>query len=277
MKDYMKKSNNIYLLPTDQPTGIFETNSGLQFSIMNKVRHGEFKGFHIYITSSEEIKDVRPHKGKWQLEQGQILNKFPDYLTDLSDCKLVVMTTDPTLIADGVQEIDNEFLEWFIKNPTCKFIKVTKLDYLTNRQYRIYNLPQEEPKQEILPEFTLSKSVFDKISELSSTELSPEFQQLINDNCDYLIGANDKIKDPRCRCIRPSDGTCEYCESKESKRILDEAKEQKPKDYSEEEVRELIISALTHNDDKLCGSLVTVEKEIRTTNFNVWFEQNKKK
>jgi len=63
----------------------------------------------------------------------------------------------------------------------------------------------------------------------------------------------------------------------ESKRILDEAKEQKSKDYSEEEVRELIIKALTHNDDKLCGSLVTVEKEIRTANFNVWFDENKKK
>jgi hypothetical protein len=54
-KEIMK---NIHILQTDQPTGIFETNSGLQFSIMNKVRHGEFKGFHIYITSSEEIKEV---------------------------------------------------------------------------------------------------------------------------------------------------------------------------------------------------------------------------
>jgi hypothetical protein len=47
--------------------------------------------------------------------------------------------------------------------------------------------------------------------------------------------------------------------------------------YSEDEVRELLIKGLTHNDDKLCGSLVTVEKEIRTANFNVWFEENKKK
>jgi hypothetical protein len=31
---------NIHLIPTDKPTGIFESNSGLQFSIMNKVRTG---------------------------------------------------------------------------------------------------------------------------------------------------------------------------------------------------------------------------------------------
>jgi len=47
--------------------------------------------------------------------------------------------------------------------------------------------------------------------------------------------------------------------------------------YSEDEVRELLIKGLTHNDDNLCGSLVTVQKEIRTANFNVWFEENKKK
>ena len=47
--------------------------------------------------------------------------------------------------------------------------------------------------------------------------------------------------------------------------------------YTEAEVRELIIKALTHNDHNLCGSLTTKDQEIRTANFNVWFEENKKK
>ncbi len=34
-------------------------------------------------------------------------------------------------------------------------------------------------------------------------------------------------------------------------------------EYSEDEVRELIIKALTHNDYNLCGSLVTAQGEIR--------------
>jgi hypothetical protein len=152
------------------------------------------------------------------------------------------------------------------------------------------------------------------LESISSTDLSPELKQLVNDNWDYLIGVQDKIKDPKCECIRPNDGTCNYCESKETMKILDDAKEQaaeyysehweeitgldyedaipsevnkidfkngikwmEKRSYTEDEVRELIIKALTHNDDKLCGSLVTVEKEIRTANFNVWFEENKKK
>jgi len=46
--------------------------------------------------------------------------------------------------------------------------------------------------------------------------------------------------------------------------------------YSEDEVRALIIKALTHNDYDLCGSLATRDWEIRTANFKVWFEHNKK-
>ena len=55
------------------------------------------------------------------------------------------------------------------------------------------------------------------------------------------------------------------------------AKWQAERTYSEDEVRELLIKALTHNDYNLCGSLATRDWEIRTANFNVWFEENKKK
>ena len=47
--------------------------------------------------------------------------------------------------------------------------------------------------------------------------------------------------------------------------------------YSEDELRVLIEKALTHNDYDLCGSLATKDQEIRTANFEVWFEQFKKK
>ena len=111
---------------------------------------------HIYITSDEEIKDVRPYEGKWQLEQGLILNKFPTYLTDLSDCKLVIMTTDQDLIKDGVQAIDDTFLEWFVKNPSCEEVVIStyhiKGDISGKLHYKI-NIPQEEPKQESIQEF----------------------------------------------------------------------------------------------------------------------------
>ena len=42
------------------------------------------------ILSDERIEDVRPHKGKFHLEQGSIINRFPTYLTDLTECKLII-------------------------------------------------------------------------------------------------------------------------------------------------------------------------------------------
>jgi hypothetical protein len=42
------------------------------------------------IVSDEGIKDVRPFMGKYHLEKGFIINQFPDYFTDLSECKLII-------------------------------------------------------------------------------------------------------------------------------------------------------------------------------------------
>jgi hypothetical protein len=69
------------------------------------------------------------------------------------------MTTDQELIKDGVQPIDNEFLEWFVKNPSCESVEVEDTclevrvcDCAMNENclkpgYTII-IPQEEPKQE---------------------------------------------------------------------------------------------------------------------------------
>jgi hypothetical protein len=155
---------NIFLVQTDKPSRLYEFGGEYHLQIKSQEN---FRSQHIYITSDEEIKDVRQHQGEWQLEKGQILNKFPNYLTDLSECKLVIMTTDPDLIADGVQAIDDDFLEWFVKNPSCESVKVERLDtfkktnevyvdeiaggnyYEIIKQYKII-IPQEETKQETL-------------------------------------------------------------------------------------------------------------------------------
>ena len=153
---------NLHILPTDKPSRLY-LNGFQRLVLDDKIEIADDNSFtnqHIYITSDEEIKDVRPHKGKWQLEKGEILNKFPNYLTDLSECKLVIITTDPDLIKDGVQAIDDEFLEWFVNNPSCEEVEV-KYDkdifpygVETSNGYGWYKIiiPKEEPKQETLEE-----------------------------------------------------------------------------------------------------------------------------
>jgi len=72
------------------------------------------------------------------------------------NCEKIILTTDQDLIADGVQAIDDEFLEWFVKNPSCEWVEVEKMFNVvqfTSREF-IYKIiiPKEEPKQETLEE-----------------------------------------------------------------------------------------------------------------------------
>jgi hypothetical protein len=121
----MNNKKNVWLLPTDKPTGIFELNNGLHFSITNKVRHGVHKGYHIYITSDEEIKE-----GDYifETDTNKVNIADKDYYINEFDFK-IILTTDQDLIADGVQAIDDEFLEWFVKNPSCEKVNLKEEDY----------------------------------------------------------------------------------------------------------------------------------------------------
>lgn len=174
---------NIFILPTDKPSRLFIDIDNDKLTISNNSIGGQyFMNQNIYLTSDEEIKDVRPHKGKWQLEKSQILNKFPNYLTDLSECKLIIMTTDQDLIKDGVQEIDNEFLEWIIKNPSCESVEVTY-------NYEKYLETIEELKDSIgiTPQLTKLKKVYKVIIP------KEEYKQFVKCRCNNGLQAENCI------------------------------------------------------------------------------------
>jgi hypothetical protein len=146
---------NIHLIQTEKPTGLFESKSGvLHYSIMNKVRTGLLKGHHIYITSDEEIKegDAVIHNFGMGYELENPCDS--DNLKSNTRSK-IILTTDPDLIKDGVQAIDDEFLEWFVKNQSCESVEVKKrYSEFTVEPFVGYKIiiPQEEPKQETLEE-----------------------------------------------------------------------------------------------------------------------------
>jgi hypothetical protein len=91
---------------------------------------------NIYITSSnEEIKDWFIYKTENKAVILKAKNINSDTITvdshievgtwvSLKYCKKIILTTDDRLIKDGVQPIDDEFLEWFVKNPSCEFVEV---------------------------------------------------------------------------------------------------------------------------------------------------------
>ena len=158
---------NIHVLPTDKPSRLFKDDFGkLIYSINIDQEQNHFSAQHIYITSDEEIKE-----GNWFLDR---LNQL--YLVDKDILKIdkeirdkwykkIILTTDQDL--DGVQAIDDTFLEWFVKNPSCELVEVvlgvikhipwdkeleSKYDFEKGYPITGYKIiiPKEEQKQHLI-------------------------------------------------------------------------------------------------------------------------------
>jgi hypothetical protein len=157
-KIFILKNNmkNIHILPTSQLSRLVkiynEADKKLFELKLNIEVNDNFKEYqNIYITSDEEIKEE-----DWCLDiflQAIFqANSFIGIKTK-NTARKIILTTDQDLIADGVQAIDDEFLEWFIKNPSCEEVKIeswqTKGEW--ELDYKII-IPKEEPKQEPLEE-----------------------------------------------------------------------------------------------------------------------------
>jgi hypothetical protein len=148
---------NIHILPTNKSSRLHNyTFDGLGLS--KKVLNWK-EARHIYITSDEEIKE-----GDWIFD---IVTKKIEIAkfnhNDLKrDWKKIILTTDQDLIKDGVQAIDDEFLEWFVRNLGCEEVKIE-----INLPFEIPSKDEYEiiiPKKELLEEF-IKKSYLSRLED----------------------------------------------------------------------------------------------------------------
>ena len=67
------------------------------------------------------VEDIFTYKLRYGQKEGELqINSFR-----YEDAKKIILTTDQNLIADGVQAIDDDFLEWFSsKNGNVNFVEV---------------------------------------------------------------------------------------------------------------------------------------------------------
>jgi len=137
---------NVFLIPTDKPSrlcNVICTEKSTLTLFEDEMEKGKrFFPKHIYITNNEEIKE-----GDWVyylhnsgLHEPRIMEVIKPNYSDYKpysihfksgfgvqeDCKKIILTTDQDLIKDGVQTIDDEFLEWFVKNPSCESVEVER-------------------------------------------------------------------------------------------------------------------------------------------------------
>ena len=243
---------NIHILPTDQLSRLHLGNSGL---VLCELNFGEntINGQHIYITSDEEIKrnDYYIHNNRVKQSAGGEQEKG-----DYRNCKKIILTTDPTLIEDGVQSISYHFLEWFVKNPTCEFVEVKKrFSEFTVEPFVGYEIiiPQEEPKQdEVGKYFAYNSNLVIKIHKPKQETLEKAAEKYADFSNDYVpMSFGDKFNET-------------------SKRdFIAGAKWQSKRMYSEEEVLDLLYK----RDLYMLNRDETQELELPTD----WFKEFKKK
>lgn len=143
---------NIHVFPTDGSTRLhFDDKLFLSTNLqISKDINSIVEGRNIYITSNEEI-----NSGDWFLTDDKRVEKSLGDWRAREWHKKIILTTDQDLIKDGVQPIDDEFLEWFVKNPSCEEVLVAngwglEVDIETP-YYKIIIPKEEQTTEEQLP------------------------------------------------------------------------------------------------------------------------------
>jgi hypothetical protein len=262
---------NLYLLSTDKLTRLHFDHTGYYFSENNQLSttiNSIVKGRNMYITSDEEIKvgDFFYNRNFTEIHKCIEIDSNGDLLYNRINrilskyAKKIILTTDLELIKDNVQAIDDEFLEWFINNPSCEYVEINEKTPdeieielnihghdigLTNTEFdewlknggQLYKIiiPPEEPKQECKGSF---KDCFKPLDECTCDN-QESLEEAMSKN-GYHESDYDKIWREGAQF-----GT----------------KWQSQRSYSEEEVLELLNDCRGENP----------------IDINKWFEQSKKK
>jgi len=262
---------NLHVLPTDKPSRLacdFDKlilNSRLLSPILYKTQN-------IYITNDEEIKEG---VDQWYLDK--FLNKprssGGSQYAEKQD--VIILTTDQDLIKDGVQAIDDEFLEWFVQNPSYEEVDIMTDSYTMNQFFELKLKPDIFKYKIIIP----------------SEEPKPHsFCETPNEKCTMNYCDTNGCQNRKRELVEPKQETLEEAiykifKSKEYSNLesnpnaygfmlagaQEGAKYQAERMYSEEEVTKLLISC----KDRFGGSDLydyTHDNEVKE-----WFEQFKKK
>ena len=288
---------NIHVVSTEKPSRLFDDGIQLYLGELKDRKGHPVTNYNIYITSYEEIKE-----GDWYWlekiskrgsESGAYKSsgtKVSKLNTLASNCKKIILTTDVDLIKDGVQAIDDEFLEWFVKNPSCEEVEVERDSREVGGhnggvqiEYGYYEIII--PKEELKCTCKEHDPYCCQVHGICPTCVKKEEPKQVCENCNIEISkygcACGKQEEPKQETIE--EAAENYIKELDVQHYISQedfilgAKWQSERMYSEEEVRDLLQKALTHQDDGETGSLVTAQGKIRTANFFSWFEQNKKK
>jgi hypothetical protein len=227
---------------------------------------------NIYITSDEVIEGntyvINIVNGSiYKTYRGTDFDDVND--TENEKWRKIILTTDQDLIKYGVQAIDDEFLEWFVKNLSCESVEVvfnnrgitgTEKILKTFGEYKII-IPKEKAKQEgyICPHTLLQCD--DECCVSAEDCHIKESIGILSDKQETLEEAIEQYSEIY-RC--PATNKNEYCRHDIISAVKFGAKWQQERSYSEEEVYHILCE---HTAFLFAGGKSTLTE---------WFEQFKK-
>ena len=102
--------------------------------------------------------------------------------------KKIILTDNKDLIADGVQAIDDEFLEWFIENPSCEEVEIDCR--LTIKENGIQELMKDEYYQKFPEELPNCVFINHYKIIIPKEEPKPIHQQIID-----IVGGEERFRE----------------------------------------------------------------------------------
>jgi translation initiation factor 2 beta subunit (eIF-2beta)/eIF-5 len=273
---------NIHLIPTENNSPlVHSTNKYGGYSLSRHyypMREMGDSYQHIYITSDEEIKE-----GDWlfssktnnifkadsieYLESHNMIEDFnKSFYINSKYSKKIILTTDQDLIKDGVQSIDDKFLEWFVKNPSCERVEVES-------NYRVKSGTIEEHKQGVAGyEYYKYKIIIPQDEAKTNLESLP-FPELVEELAKYYEKV-PLVEEPKQETVEEAAEIYIKADLKKTPlywlfhdSFIAGAKWQQERMYSEEEVF------------NLCGDFAIFVQQKRPSYKKQleWFKQFKKK
>ena len=247
---------NLYVLPTSKPSRIqLQMNGDLHIENGKTIALKSYQ--NIYITSDGNIKQGTT----CYCISNKCLVIFSDFGDQQDNYKKIILTTNKDLINDGVQAINDEFLEWFVKNQSCKEVEVLDLygNNLTLNKGGFYKIiiTKEEPKQKI--KYPTQIGTLSRLVEGLK-------QETIEEVAENIIKTHPDFK---------SEGMSQYQNGKFNG-IIEGIKWQKGRSYSEEELFTLTLEAVNIGMSLRQDQLNGWSDESGNGVHKAWFEQFKK-
>jgi hypothetical protein len=213
-----------FLIKTTDPTNLhFDTNF---FVSENKQISSEInsavEGFFAYVT---EFKTPKKDIPVWYIDKHTSKATYSGGAEYGQVQNVIILTNDTYLIEGGIQELDIDFLKYFVENPSCEGAELHSVELCSNcgeqhcdnshckdyKDEKFYLIstpqntvtttttyceghlissetinPKEESDLELLPDFKLSKTIFDKIGGLKDSKDNTEISEIDKKAMDLL-------------------------------------------------------------------------------------------